>query len=422
MRLYEEAERKYEQRCLQHRMKLYARILGSVLLASVTQMFWESNGAVGIEQAFLRANFQLRGPIPAPEDILLVAFDDALENLYPKPLPRGVDAEVLAKLTALNPKGLFLDIVYVPDDAEAEANKKIADALLRVPSIIGAGDMLTQRDAQRATRLGVEPIIAAAATWSMNMQFRALNGVIQGFSRNRSEQKSKDYAVENGAAEDYAVTVTNTVSTANAVPMVEALKVLTRRNVNPPFSDDLINYYGPPGTFPRLPVTKVLALPPSDLRKLVDGKLLFVGTQNISEKAGPKRNEEQFPVSYSDRLMYGIEVHATIAGNLLRAEMIRPLNRYAQALLLMTLVFVASFAQFTYPLKKAYGSLLGMIVAGELATYVLLTYARVWLAIVPPLLIFGVVNILFVAPFMKVISANLDKLIEKRMSLGPTDW
>lgn len=73
--------------------------------------------------------FRLRGELPAPGDIVIVAIDDAsLQRVGKYPWSRRIAAECLDKISAGKPLAVGLDIVYA-EKTEPEADARLADSI-----------------------------------------------------------------------------------------------------------------------------------------------------------------------------------------------------------------------------------------------------------------------------------------------------
>ncbi|GJD96664.1 hypothetical protein OCOJLMKI_3887 [Methylobacterium iners] len=89
-----------------------------------------------IEAPLADLRFLLAGPRPAPEDVVVVAIDDAtVASAGTYPLPRQVVAKLIRKLMAAQPRAIAIDILFL-DASEPEADRELAEALASGPSVI----------------------------------------------------------------------------------------------------------------------------------------------------------------------------------------------------------------------------------------------------------------------------------------------
>jgi adenylate cyclase len=96
--------------------------------------------------------------------------------------------------------------------------------------------------------------------------------------------------------------------------------MLDRTSGARPALNDLINFYGPSKTVPTIPYEIALAANPKQLKEIFRGKIVFVGL-GLKSSTGPAQRDA-FTTPF-DGGTYGIEIHATIASNLLNDDWIR---------------------------------------------------------------------------------------------------
>ncbi|HRH46127.1 MAG TPA: CHASE2 domain-containing protein, partial [Pyrinomonadaceae bacterium] len=99
-------------------------IIWLVSFAVVLAVSWF---APSLSNASINMLFRLRGELPAPENIVIVAIDDASLQRFGKfPWSRKITADCLDKITAGKPKAVGIDVIYAEesnlDDDETLAN------------------------------------------------------------------------------------------------------------------------------------------------------------------------------------------------------------------------------------------------------------------------------------------------------------
>lgn len=111
-------------------------IIWLVSFFSVLAVSWF---APSLSNAAINMLFRLRGELPAPENIVIVAIDDAsLQKLGKFPWSRKLTADCLDKITLGNPKAVGIDVIYAEesdlsdDEALAQAIKKNGRVVLPV--------------------------------------------------------------------------------------------------------------------------------------------------------------------------------------------------------------------------------------------------------------------------------------------------
>lgn len=98
----------------------------SVSAAAVLSVSWF---APSFNTAATNLLFRLRGELPPPENIVVVAIDDAsLQRIGKYPWSRRITAECLEKITAGKPSAVGLDIVYA-EETEPEDDARLAAAI-----------------------------------------------------------------------------------------------------------------------------------------------------------------------------------------------------------------------------------------------------------------------------------------------------
>lgn len=81
--------------------------------------------------ASINTYFRLRGELPAPDDIVIVAIDDAsLQRVGKYPWSRRIAAECLDKISSGKPLAVGLDIIY-SEETEPEDDARLAEAIAK---------------------------------------------------------------------------------------------------------------------------------------------------------------------------------------------------------------------------------------------------------------------------------------------------
>jgi adenylate cyclase len=141
----------------------------SVFLAAPHLAGWRSP-IDALEATLADLRVQIAGPSEAPADIVILAIDDATlaEEGGGFPYPRARLAEIIRQVVAARPKALAVDILLV-DAKDAFADRGLADALSRVPTVIAAAGRFTgARNVSGLPQTGAElwpmPVFASVAT------------------------------------------------------------------------------------------------------------------------------------------------------------------------------------------------------------------------------------------------------------------
>ncbi|MBA2335480.1 MAG: CHASE2 domain-containing protein, partial [Blastocatellia bacterium] len=100
-----------------------------IWLVSLTAVFIVSSFVPSLSNASINMLFRLRGELPAPDDIVIVAIDDAsLQKIGKYPWARSVIADGLDKITEGKPKAVGIDVIYA-EESDAEDDEKLAQSI-----------------------------------------------------------------------------------------------------------------------------------------------------------------------------------------------------------------------------------------------------------------------------------------------------
>ncbi|MBX7169569.1 MAG: CHASE2 domain-containing protein [Pyrinomonadaceae bacterium] len=101
-------------------------VIWLVSFLSVLAVSWF---APSLSNAAINMLFRLRGELPAPENIVIVAIDDAsLQRLGKFPWSRKLTADCLDKITAGNPKAVGIDVIYA-EESDLSDDEALAKAI-----------------------------------------------------------------------------------------------------------------------------------------------------------------------------------------------------------------------------------------------------------------------------------------------------
>ena len=118
------------------RTKLNRLRIAIVWLVSMAAVFVVSSFVPSLSNASINMLFRLRGELPASEDIVIVAIDDAsLQKIGKYPWARSVIADGLNKITEGSPKAVGIDVIYA-EESEPEEDERLAEAIQRNGRVI----------------------------------------------------------------------------------------------------------------------------------------------------------------------------------------------------------------------------------------------------------------------------------------------
>lgn len=276
-----------------------------------------------LEHLSLDLWFQVRGSIPPPDDLVVVAMDeysyDELGIPYDKAWPRAVHAMLLERLHELGAKRVIFDVLFLGSSGDEESDQELAAALALLPTVIGV-DTADSSGSVRITKLlkPYEPFVESVE----QLGFVGLpheNGYVRRFRTVDVKLQTQFPSLAEGGA-------------GREIP-------------KRPGQRDYINFYGPAGTIPTLSYYQVLD-PNWNAASELKGKTVFVGLL-FQSQLGPAQ-KDSFLTPYSQRFQkndrtFGVEIHAQAAGNLRAGNWITRLSDSSEKIILSILVALLSF-------------------------------------------------------------------------------
>jgi PAS domain S-box-containing protein len=117
--------------------------------------------APGIERYSHDWLMRLRGTLPVPEDVAIVAIDEASLKRYGRfPWARSLTAQALDRLSAAQPKAIALDILFADPSTESD-DKALAQAIAKAGNVVVSAQLIDS--AGNAAWLKPLPALEAAA-------------------------------------------------------------------------------------------------------------------------------------------------------------------------------------------------------------------------------------------------------------------
>ena len=314
-------------------MKRWSLLLLSALVISILhlQVFFSTWGE-RVEPLALDLWFNFRGAVEPPPDIAVVAMDESsyrvLEVPMDKAWPRSLHAELLKKLKDFGARRIAMDILFLGEGADAKADKELSEAFKLTPTVIAA-ESATREVATTAGSFTMEELLTPPDIFTKSADQIALArlpddlGVVRRF------------------------VVPRTSSTRDVASLFEAAvgKDVITKNSEVPGERDFLWYYGPPGTISTYPVHQVLnisgALPQSTFKD----KIVFVGL-SLRTELGPAQKDAYRTPFYNRGSMFGVEIQATAAANLLTKHWIKRGSAWSEGLILFVTTLIVTFAIF----------------------------------------------------------------------------
>jgi len=313
---------------------------GLILLLSLAAAVAVTWLVPSLTAASVNMLFRFRGRVQPPGDIVIVAVDDAsLQRVGGWPWPRSVMASALDRITAAQPRAVGLDVVYAePSDPAQDA--LLTEAIRRSGRVVLPAQLTepeTSADGEGDAARWLLPLkemqAAAAATGHAHAD-PDVDGVLRTVQLSKADDSGERLwafgletlrVAENvppGAIEEregavrvgrHEIAVHNETEKSD-IPGV----TLTRPN------EMIINYLGPPRTFPYYSIADVIsgAVPPAAF----DNKIVLVGA--VAQTLGDTRITPY--ISYADggrqggTGMPGVEVHANVIETMRRGLWLTP--------------------------------------------------------------------------------------------------
>ncbi len=365
-------------------------LIGAAALLLLAVLLQLSPAGVAIEERLgLPLLFGWRGPEPAPPQLAMVTLDEASAIALRLPdldqierWPRTVHARLIRRLAAAGASVIAMDIAFVAAgdpvaDAELAAAMAEADNVIILKllhrAVAGSDEAggSTHRVTWQQEPLPVLRRHASVATFTLPdaaMQQQAALYIDTPEGREATlpvvallhhlhdARKQLPALLREAGADALAQQLTQTASIAHFAARLRAAllrdnelvrrlaeaierrdgeqrtglqRLLTAARADSP---SYINFYGPHHTIATLPLHRVLQAPMSELDAL-RGAIVFVG---LSERIQKQR--DYFFTAYTDggdSRISGVEVAATLTGNLLQQKLLRPLPAWQQLALLL---------------------------------------------------------------------------------------
>jgi adenylate cyclase len=242
---------------------------------------------------------RLRGPQTPPDDVFIVAVDEAsykvLNSPMDRPLPREVYAKLITRLASLGVQRVVFDVLFLGPGANPEWDQKLAQSMSSMPVALGVQlDIREFMGTPFHEILKPDPLFADRAAALALVTMKLEEGVARQFFF---------------PAGDEATTGFVTLSEAGA----GILRPEQRSPLKMPTRSDLINFYGPLRTIKTFSLYQLLEEEVPIPAQLVRNKTAFVGLSMGTALGSAEK--DSFLTPYGE--LFGVEIHATQAANLL---------------------------------------------------------------------------------------------------------
>ena len=342
-----------------------SRLWPGALIAAAVMAVTLLLGVAGALDAFENIGYDwrmksLRSDAKAPDEIAVVLIDDAsLAAMNPLvgrwPWPRSVHADVIDFLKLGGARAIVFDLLFTENEAAAESDARLVEATTAAGTVIHAMQLYRDSEDEHNTTLLNRPISDAALQFSVDERDHApslnsnyylpLPDLIKGALGLGVVNVDADSDGVYRRSQLYQSYQGHRFATLGSAPLVfaDAQSALLQRDE----PEQLVNYYGHINTYSiggiLAAAQKVMA---GELDHLpidpyeFENKIVFIGAS-----AAGLEDLKATPLSGA---VPGVMIHASLAGNLLRNELLHrsSVTTVVMITLLMTLLICAMVLYF----------------------------------------------------------------------------
>lgn len=399
--------------------------------------------APGLDRYARDRLMQARGPIAAPDDIVIVGIDEASIARFGRfPWSRDLTARAVDTIASAQPKVIALDVLYSEPTTEAN-DTVLADSIARSRNTVVATqlvDAANERGERQVQWLRPLPLIerAAAGVGHVNISSES-DGTARELPLRKTDNEGRAFwsiAIEAVRVGD-GLPADDVQDLPGAVRLgVRTLLLATddnKLNVAPPEHNDrvvgvradrmVIDYIGPTGSFASRTYSFADVLDGKVAAERFRGKYILIGATAATlgdHVASPFVHREGADGNQHGTLMPGVEVLANAVNTILRERFYREtpdwLAALFAALVAAAVIFALTITQGRFETLKQLSALAALIIAILGASYFAFTH---WLMIPP--VVPALVSLATAAPLLLLrrslaTSADLDERIAELSS------
>jgi len=418
-------------------VSLAAIVVASALLGTLVS--WR---APGIDQYMRDWMIRERGPLPAPDDIAIVAIDEPSIGQFGRfPWLRALAARAIDVIAAAQPKAIAVDVLYADPSSEADDNT-LARSIQQAGNVVVAAQLAAPpATGAPASWLLPLPAIerAAAAVGHVNVSTESDGVARQVLIRAADDQGRaiRAMAVEivrigDGIAEPSLTETSRSLLVGSRVIPVESIAPSVVIGGVPGVASSTqtlraawmaIDYIGPAGSYRTYSFADVLSgrIAPAKFR----GKYVLVGATAASlgdRLTSPFIHQADARGDQHGSLMPGVEVLANTLNTILRSRFYSEtpdwLAFLCGALTAALTVFMLAIGQGPHEAVKQLSALAAVGGAVLLAGYLVFTGLLVFPPLALSLVSFGSAGVLGLLRRSLVASSRLDRSIEDIQRAG----
>ncbi len=266
-----------------------------------------SGFALEVDAKLLKTWFAVRGPRDVSESVSIVRYEKHLKKPNSETAEKSSLLRQLANaidvIAATGAKMIVLDFIFT--EQEVRDADVLARSLAASPSVLGMFSVeRTERDGkggltERSIVSSPSGLLKNSAKEIMDLKVTINSGIVRSISLHAHQVEQ----------------------TKAIVPLLRPLRRFISSETARPSSNSLINYYGEHLAIPNVSLAETVA-PKVAASKYFNNRVVFIGEHGIeTPKLGSDRDTHL--ISASQNPLYGVEIHATIAANLLDGSWIR---------------------------------------------------------------------------------------------------
>ncbi len=292
----------------------------------------------------------IRGSREVPSEVAIVAMDEISYQNLDVPLnqawPRKLHAELVQRLAEMGVRKVVFDILFIDKGSDPKGDEALAQALKKTSAVLGV-ESITQEQASSSGTFTFDSLLRPYAPFEKNASLGVVTlpeeeGYIRRFLSDRNS------------------------ATKGLPSLSEAAVDQNADQKGKPGPRDLINYYGPQQTIPTLSYSQLLDKEHPIPNQVLKDKVVFIGL-SFKTDVGPAQ-KDVFSTPYGR--IYGVEIHATAALNLLHKDWIYRASLGIESAILALVSLVLCTLLFKLRPISAGALVLGVEVAWLAASFV----------------------------------------------------
>ena len=340
---------------------------------------------------------RMRGPVKAPQDVMVLALDEEsfrqLELPLDRPLPRKYHGEILERLASLGAKRVVFDIVFAGQSASPEGDQALAKGVASLPVVLAVDHGVRESGGMVFHELiKPEPFLSDHAVALATVGMQLDSGTARRFYIDRDDN-IKEFVSLSEAGAGY----NNSKDLANAVL---------------PDPSDLINFYGPAQSLRTISLYQLLEKEVPIPESMVKDKVIYVGL--VLRTGLGAAQKDIFPTTFGN--IFGVEIHATQASNLIHKNWINRPSLNTELMIGSVVLF--GFLMILLRAKPVTaGTLLVAIVIGWFVAATICVYNNFFLTGVSAVTIIMPLAVIVSTTYWYITTRKRQAQIEKAFSL-----